>query len=598
MDKMPFDRSKTPFEHHNFRSQAELEVAKAQTLKPSLTVPVEKLLHELQVHQIELEMQNEELRRAHTALEESRDRYLDLFEFAPIGYFTLSAEGLIIEVNFVGAALLGDERKKLLLKPFSRYIAREFSDTYHLHMARLKHQDDQQSYELQIKREDGELRYVHVGAIRMATDDGVSKFRITLTDISVNKRVEEAKDYLDNLIKHANGPIVVWDASGRITKVNQSVERLTGLSADEIVGQSIDALFSAQEVEKIQVAIKGENLKSVDIPVQHKSGVVRIVSWNSANIYLADAKTVRATIAQGVDITDRKQAERDLLIAATAFEAQEGMIVTDEHRFIVRVNNAFTRLTGYSAEDAVGRPASMLRSGLHDEAFYQGVWDSINRDRYWQGEIWDKRKSGEVFPGLMTITAVLGAEGRITNYVITFLDITLQKQAEKVLLDARKHLEEQVEQAVMELNHLKEESGEVSTALKVMIKLRETESSDAKNLLILELKQEVMPFLQRLKKGSRDPKQVRLLSTLDANLQRLITSYGCATSITSAYRNLTPKEIQVASMVREGFSTKVIAATLSLSPETISIHRKNIRKKLGLDSKADNLRSYLITLDR
>jgi DNA-binding CsgD family transcriptional regulator len=79
-------------------------------------------------------------------------------------------------------------------------------------------------------------------------------------------------------------------------------------------------------------------------------------------------------------------------------------------------------------------------------------------------------------------------------------------------------------------------------------------------------------------------------------LQRLITSYGSASSLSSVYKSLTPKEIQVASMVREGASTKAIAATLSLSPETISIHRKNIRSKLGLNSKSDNLRSYLITL--
>ncbi|MGZ8982500.1 MAG: PAS domain-containing protein [Methylotenera sp.] len=176
-------------------------------------------------------------------------------------------------------------------------------------------------------------------------------------------------------------------------------------------------------------------------------------------------------------------------------------------------------------------------------------------------------------------------------------DITEHKQVEKVLLDDRKHVERQLKKSMVELSQLKAESGEVNTALKVMIKLRETESSDAKDLLALELKQEVMPFLQRLKNGIRDPKQIRLLNTLDANLQRLISSYGCTTSITSSYKTLTPKEIQVASMVREGLSTKVIASTLSLSTETISIHRKNIRKKLGLDSKADNLRSNLMILD-
>jgi DNA-binding CsgD family transcriptional regulator len=166
------------------------------------------------------------------------------------------------------------------------------------------------------------------------------------------------------------------------------------------------------------------------------------------------------------------------------------------------------------------------------------------------------------------------------------------------LKESRKRLLKQVEKAALELDQSKAESSEANTALKVILKMRETESSDAKNLLILELKQEVTPFLQRLKNSSRDPKHIRLLSTLEANLQRLISSYGYPTSLSSAYKNLTPKEVLVASMVREGASTKAIAATLSLSPETISIHRKNIRKKLGLESKANNLRSYLVTIEK
>lgn len=469
----------TLYKFHSLRAEAELQLAKQPAAAAPAVIDTDKLLHELQVHQIELEMQNDELRRAHLALEESRDRYLDLFEFAPVGYLTLTATGLIAEVNFSGAALLGAERKKLLSHPFSRYVAPEWIDHFHLYMSHLSLQSEQKNCDLQIKRENGELRYVHMDALPMKAEDGTITLRVMLSDI-----------------------------------------------------------------------------------------------------------------------TEQKQAEEYLRIAATAFEAQESIMVTNERRIIIRVNKAFTQLTGYSAEEALGRPASMLSSGRHDAAFFQVIWKAIDCDRFWQGEIWNQRKNEEIFPCLMTITAVPDAEGLITHYVGSFLDITLQKQAEKVLLDARKHLEKQVEKTVVELAQAKVEAEEVNIALKVMMKLRETESSDAKNLLILELKQEVMPFLQKLKSSSREPKQVRLLSTLDANLQRLVSSYGSATSITSAYKNLTPKEIQVASMVREGISTKAIAATLSLSPETISVHRKNIRKKLGLDCKSNNLRSHLITLDK
>ncbi|MGZ8983900.1 MAG: PAS domain S-box protein [Methylotenera sp.] len=606
MSGMPSDGRKKLYEHHNLRHATEVQLAKNPAAESPAAAPIEKLLNEPQVHQIDLKMQNAELCRAKLALEQSHDRYRDLFDFAPIGYLTLTAAGIITAVNFTGATLLGVERKKLLLHPFSQYIGLECVDRFHLYLSCLSQKGEQQSCDMHIKREDGELRYVHMDAAPAKADDGTITLRITLTDITENKRVEnalrESTGYLDSLIDYANGPIVVWNASHQITKVNRMVEKVTGLKSHEVMGRSIDMLFPAADREavmaKIQLIMNGEDWESLEIPMQHTSGAFRVISWNSATLYQPGGNTVRAIVAQGQDITERKRIEQDLRIAATAFEVQESILVTDEYRIIIRVNKAFTRMMGYSAEEALGQPVSMLRSGLHDAAFYRDMWYAIDRDQYWQGEIWDRRKNGEVFPGLVTMTAVPSADGHTTHYVCSLLDITLQKQAEKVLLDTRKHLEGQVKKTVAELTHIKEEADELNTALKVMIKLRESESSDAKNLLILELKQEVMPFLQRLKNGSRDSKHIHLISTLDANLQRLISSYGCATSITSAYKNLTPKEIQVASMVREGLSTKVIAATLSLSPETISIHRKNIRKKLGLDSKSDNLRSYLITLDK
>jgi DNA-binding CsgD family transcriptional regulator len=203
---------------------------------------------------------------------------------------------------------------------------------------------------------------------------------------------------------------------------------------------------------------------------------------------------------------------------------------------------------------------------------------------------------------IIPLMANTSLEAMLHELQLSYLALVIQNEelqhSYQSIKESRKRLLKQVEKATLELDQSKAESSEANTALKVILKMREKESLDAKNLLILELKQEVMPFLQRLKNSSRDPKHIRLLSTLEANLQRLISSYGYTTSLSSAYKNLTPKEVLVASMVREGASTKAIAATLSLSPETISIHRKNIRKKLGLESKANNLRSYLVTIEK
>ncbi len=127
---------------------------------------------------------------------------------------------------------------------------------------------------------------------------------------------------------------------------------------------------------------------------------------------------------------EQKQAEAELRVAAAAFESQEGMIITDADGVILRVNKAFTKTTGYTAEEVVGRTPSLLKSDRHDAAFFSAMWQSIKKNGGWQGEIWDKRKSGEVYPKWLTITAVKADDGTVTNYVGTDIDITERKLAE------------------------------------------------------------------------------------------------------------------------------------------------------------------------
>jgi len=129
------------------------------------------------------------------------------------------------------------------------------------------------------------------------------------------------------------------------------------------------------------------------------------------------------------DVTERKLAEESLRVAATAFESQDGMFVTDADKIILRVNRAFTTITGYSAEEAVGKTPALLKSGRQDQHFYASMWDSINHTGVWEGEIWNKRKSGELYPERLIITSVKNADGVITNYVASLTDITETKAA-------------------------------------------------------------------------------------------------------------------------------------------------------------------------
>ncbi len=129
-------------------------------------------------------------------------------------------------------------------------------------------------------------------------------------------------------------------------------------------------------------------------------------------------------------LTRLKQSEEGLRIAATAFESQDGMLITDTNGVILRVNRAFTEITGYTAEEAVGQTPKLLRSGRHDAAFYAKMWESIKRTGTWDGEIWNRRKNGEEYPERLSITAVKGNSGEVTHHVGTMHDITARKAAE------------------------------------------------------------------------------------------------------------------------------------------------------------------------
>lgn len=126
---------------------------------------------------------------------------------------------------------------------------------------------------------------------------------------------------------------------------------------------------------------------------------------------------------------ERKKSDDEMKIAAIAFETQEGMMVTDVNSIIIRVNKAFTKITGFSAEEAIGKSPNQFNSGRQSDDFYLTMWGKVQHDGFWEGEVWNRRKNGEIYPEHLTITAVKDAKGITTNYVATLNDITMSKAA-------------------------------------------------------------------------------------------------------------------------------------------------------------------------
>ncbi|MFC7421527.1 EAL domain-containing protein [Iodobacter arcticus] len=234
---------------------------------------------------------------------------------------------------------------------------------------------------------------------------------------------------------------VVWkqDGNHHFTYISPADEVLRGYSAQEVVGHSV---FEHLTAESIAVTEKKHAQRSHDeqqgiqtgsytLELQQRCKDERLIWTEVLSTPERDATGhIKGYYGITRDITQRKEAEAELRIAAIAFQSQEAMFVTDVNWIILRVNQAFSSITGYTAQEALGHTPIMLTSLRHNSAFYSEMTDRIHHKGMWQGEIWNRRKNGEIFPAWLILTEVKADNGEVTHYVATLTDITSRKAAE------------------------------------------------------------------------------------------------------------------------------------------------------------------------
>ncbi len=233
---------------HALRLRAD-EIALAEA--PEASVPAEalspgaaqKMIHDLRVHQIELELQNDELRRSQESLESARSRYFDLYDLAPVSYFTVSKKGDILEANLAGARLFDVDRTALINRPLSLFILREDQDIFYHACRQLDLLGHAQAFELRVSNKEGRQFWVWIEAAVAQDDDGVAVWRMVMTDITYRKTMEQALRAADTLreswmyyrVLAESLPQLVWtsDANGGWDYVGPQWARFTGFPAEE-----------------------------------------------------------------------------------------------------------------------------------------------------------------------------------------------------------------------------------------------------------------------------------------------------------------------------------------------------------------------------
>ena len=398
----------------DLRRRAE-ELLQTEEVAPEDLTPDQAamLIHELRVHQIELEMQNDELRLSQSQLEESRSKYADLYDFAPVGYFTLDDRGRILEANLTAATLLGLERGKLLGRFFPHFLVeadrRVFRQIMH-HGSKLR----EQRGEVHLQDGSGNVRTMLLDLLLLQDAEGQERQRLVMTDITelkrhqelakertadltqVNEQLREAHDNLEALFQAAPLGISVFDDQGRIRKINPASQRIFGWSQEELEGRlppSIPAEAPEESLAIIQRLLQGEPVIGAELKQQRRDGARIDVSFSAAPLFDADGKP-RGFIGVAEDITERRRVREMVKRQAELLDlAHDAILVRDRLGRITYWNQGAAELYGWSSAEAMGEVVHRLLATEFPQPL-ESIETLVLEQGCWEGELIHTSRDG------------------------------------------------------------------------------------------------------------------------------------------------------------------------------------------------------------
>jgi PAS domain S-box-containing protein len=414
------------------------------------------------------------------------------------------------------------------------------------------------------------------------------------------KMIESEKRYR-HLVETMNDGLGLQDENGLITYVNDRFCQMLGYKFDDFIGRPVSDFLddNNQKTLKNQISIRKKGkIEPYEIGWVCKDGG-KIQTIMSPQSIFNQKGQYKGSFAVITDISDLNQAkeflrEKEEQYRALAENSLVGFWQTTLDGYTIYINPAMCAML------EIEGPEALHEKSYH--SFYSAKsLGTIKRElaKRMKGE--SSSYEAEIIgknDGLRYVmisgAPIFSAAGKIESVIATFTDITDRKEAEKALQKAHRELERRVKKRTRELEIKTESLVEVNTAMKVLLKKRKEDKKEITDNVLTNVNELIMPYFKKIKKTELKDHQKAFLDIIETNLNEIISPFTRKMSL--KYLNLTPTEIQIANLIKFGSSTKKIAEILNISPRTVDTHRRNIRRKIGLDGKRSNLRSYLLSL--
>ena len=441
------------------------------------------------------------------------------------------------------------------------------------------------------KRIEGELK-LYRSNLETSIESRTAELRIAneqlQAEIAQHKKTEDAlrssEAYYRTIFHNTGTAIIIMEEDATISLSNAECEKFVGYRPTDLEGKRRAIEFVAkQDLERI---LGYQELRRQDPEKAPRSYELKIVdrygNVRDVHITIASIPDTHKTIASFLDITEQKKMEAALKASELKYRnifenAMEGIFQTGMNGEILSANPSFAHLFGYRSSQEIMRAVKDIRYEIYaDERQRNELRRLLDKQGFVRNfEVLCRRKDGQRIWISINIRAVKDSNNKILFYEGTLVDITERKMIQDDLENKSRSLEE------------------TNAALRVLLKQREEDKTDLEEKVLHNIKELVLPYVDKLRAGQQN-KDTVIVDIVESNLNEILSPF--IKSMASKYANFTPKEIQIADLMKKGKTTKEISTILNLSPRTIDIHRYNIRRKLNINKKKVNLQSYLLSL--